>query len=242
MSNNFPTFDKYNLHARLYPGLLMALPVTVLVVPLIPSAATATIVPLLASSGVLLLVIHQVRSYGIKAEERIIKKYDGMPTTRRLRLRNAANPTLLVRRRNKLETLYGQSLPDAEMEHSDSVVADEIYADATHRLITKVRQNQDQFPLVQEEVTNYGFRRNFRGVKWYAISLAVVCMLADGLLGYFTGVSPRIFATAGFHVIYLFTVLLVVKDSWVLEVGERYADRLFEALDAMDDLPSRSAG
>jgi hypothetical protein len=195
----------------------MALPVTVLVVPLIPSTATATIVPLLASSGVLLLVIHQVRSFGVKAEKRIMKKCDGMPTTRRLRLRNATNPTLLVRRRNKLETLYGQSLPNAEMERSGSVAADEIYADATRRLITKVRQNQDNFPLVQEEVINYGFRRNFRGVKWYAILLAVACMLVDGLLGYFTGVSTRIVATAAFHVMYLFTVLLVVKDSWVLE-------------------------
>ncbi|MCA1604374.1 MAG: hypothetical protein LC775_02575, partial [Acidobacteria bacterium] len=211
------------------------------VVPLIPTTATATIVPLLVSSGVLLLVIHQVRSFGIKAEERIMKKYDGMPTTRRLRLRNATNPTLLARRRNKLEEVYGQSLPNADMEQSDPVAADEIYADATRRLITKARQNQDNFPLVQEEVINYGFRRNFRGVKWYAILLTVACMLADGLLGYFTGASTRIVATAGFHVIYLFTVLLVVKDSWVLEVGERYADRLFEALDAMEDLPSHSA-
>lgn len=242
MSNNLPTFGKYNLHARLYPGLLMALPVTVLVVPLIPSPTTATIVPLLVSSGVLLLVIHQVRSFGIKAEKRIMKKYDGMPTTRRLRLRNATNPTLLARRRSKLEELYGQSLPGTGMEQSHPIAADEIYTDATRRLITKVRQNQDMFPLVQEEVTNYGFRRNFRGVKWYAISLAVACHVTDGLLGYFTGVSTHIVATAGFHIIYLFTVLLVVKDSWVLEVGERYADRLFEALDAMDDLPSRSAG
>jgi len=128
------------------------------------------------------------------------------------------------------------------MERADSVAADEIYADATHRLITKVRQNQEKFPLVQEEVTNYGFRRNLLGVKWFAISLAIACMLTDGLFGYFTVVSPHIVATAGFHFMYLLTILLVVKDSWVLEVGERYADRLFEALDAMDGLPSHSAG
>lgn len=240
MSNNFPTFDKYNLHARLYPGLLMALPVTVLVFPLVPSTTAATIVPMLVSSGVLLLVVHQVRSLGIKAEERLTVKWDGMPTTRRLRLCNTTNPTLLARRRKKLETLYGEPLPDAEMERSNPTVADEIYADAIHRLITKVRQNQDQFPLVQEEVINYGFRRNFLGMKWLAISLTVACISADGLLSNFVGVSLHIVATAGFHFIYLLTVLLVVKDSWVLEVGERYADRLFEALDAMDDLSSHS--
>lgn len=234
MSASLLTLDKYNLHARLYPGLLTALPVIVLMVPLVPSASVAIIFPLLASSGVLLLVVQQVRSLGRKTEERLTVTWDGMPTTRRLRLRNATNLTLLARRRNKLETLYGESLPDAGMEQSDPATADEVYIAATRHLITKARQQQDKFPLVQEEVTNYGFRRNFRGVKWFAVSLAVACLAIDGLLMYFIGISKQAIATVAFHVMYLLSVLLIVKDSWVEEVGERYADRLLEALDAMD--------
>ena len=55
------------------------------------------------------------------------------------------------------------------------------------------------------------------------------------MLGYFVGISKQTVVTAVFHVAYLLAVLLVVKDSWVLQVGERYADRLFEALDTMDE-------
>jgi hypothetical protein len=53
-------FDRYNVHARLYSGLLMALPVTVLTVSLVTFTAAATIVSLLASSGVLFLVTQQM--------------------------------------------------------------------------------------------------------------------------------------------------------------------------------------
>ncbi len=233
--SNFSTFSKYNLHARLYPGLLMSLPVTVLAVPLVPSTTIAAVLPLLASSGVLLVVVHQVRSLGIKTEERLKIEWDGMPTTRRLRLRNKTNATLLNRRRKKLQALYGEPLPDAEMEQVEPTAADEIYAAATRHLITKARQQEDLFPLVQEEVTNYGFRRNFRGVKWLAVLLTLVCLMADGMLGYFVAISEQTLATAVFHIAYLLAVLLVVKDSWVLQVGERYADRLFEALDTMDE-------
>jgi len=236
MSTNLPTFGKYNLHARLYPSLLTALPVTVLVLPLVPSATVATVLPLLASSGVLLLVVQQVRTLGDKTEERLRARWDGMPTTRRLRLRNATNLALLTRRRTKLEALYGELLPDAEMEQSKPMVADETYVAATRRLITKVRQHQDRFPLVQEEAVNYGFRRNLRGMKFLAVVLAVLGLATDGLLIYLIGGTAQAIATASFHIVYLLVVLTVVKDSWVREVGECYADRLFEALDAMDDL------
>src|SRR5262245_12288428 len=98
MSNSTPAFDKYNVHARLYPGLLMALPVTALAFPLVALTTAAAIVSLLVSSGVLFLVAQQVRSLGVKTEERLTVTWDGMPTTRRLRLRNTSNATLLARR------------------------------------------------------------------------------------------------------------------------------------------------
>ncbi len=66
----------------------MALPVTVLAFSLVAFTAAAAIVPLLVSSGVLFFVAQQVRSLGVKTEERLAVKWDGMPTTRRLRLRN----------------------------------------------------------------------------------------------------------------------------------------------------------
>lgn len=126
----------------------MALPVTVLTFSLIAFSTAATIISLLASSGVLFLVAQQVRSLGVKTEERLTVKWDGMPTTRRLRLRNTLNSTLLARRRKKLEDMYGEPLPDADMEQREPAAADEIYVAATRYLITKVRQRQDEFPLV----------------------------------------------------------------------------------------------
>jgi hypothetical protein len=102
-----------------------------------------------------------------------------------------------------------------------------------------VRQRQDEFPLVQEEVVSYGFRRNFRGVKWFAVSLTTACLVIDGLFMHFTGITTQSITIAAFHVMYLLAILLTVRDSWVREAGERYADRLFEALDGMDDLQSQ---
>jgi len=237
---NLPALSKYTLHARVYPALLAALPVTVLVVPLIPSAAAAVVFPLLASSGLLLFVVQQVRSFGIKTEERLKVQWDGIPTTRCLRLRNVTNAPLLARRREKLQAMYGEPLPDAEMEESEPTAAEEVYVAATRYLITKVRQNDDKFPLVQEENISYGFRRNFRGIKWLAVALGVLCLVADGLLLYFLGTSVQVVITAAVHVVYVLAILFFVTDSWVREIGERYADRLFEALDAIGDAPSET--
>lgn len=227
--------NRYQVQARVYPGLLMALPILALAAATVPRSLVAALTSTLAASGVLFLTTNIVRSRGLKAEARLIQQWGGFPTTRSLRHADSADDVRFSRRRRKLENVYGERLPDVDYETSEPERSDSIYVAAIRALISRFDGIRERFPRVEDENINYGFRRNLLGMKPYGIFVAAGSLAVDLLIGISGPITVALIAATTIHVSLLGVWITVVNPTWVREAADRYADRLFEALDALDD-------
>lgn len=226
--------SRYKIQARIYPGLLVALPVAILAASLAPRSLATAISSTLAASGVLFLVANIVRTLGLRTEARLIHEWNGFPTTKRLRHRDSAHELGFQRRRNKLEVIYGENLPDHGDELRAPDAADRRYIAATRALIGRIEAVRDRFPRVEDENINYGFRRNLLGIKPYGISVAITSLAIDIFIAVRSSMTTPLIVTVIIHLCLLAVWIVIVKATWVREAADRYADRLFEALDAFD--------
>lgn len=228
MSGFAEFFDAYSLRARIYPGLLALLPVTVIVVVLWPRSPTQALWPVAVTAGLMFFLTNWVRDRGVELQKRLLRQWDGFPTTRRLRWAGAATDPEFARRRTRLEQLIGISLPDATDENGEH--ADAVYAAAVRGLRGWVRQRPDAFPLVQHENAAYGFRRNLLALKPIGVALSIAGLVFDTAWGLAVDVSVAVAVLAVVHSLILASWLTVVRQAWVKEQAERYADELFSAL------------
>lgn len=104
-------------------------------------------------------------------------------------------------------------------------------------LIARVRQHQDQHPLVQTENVYYGYRRNLLALKPFAVTLLVL-LLAGDALALHLGRDPQVVGlTTGVQLLLLLTWITTVHDNWVHRQALTYAHRLFDALDDPNLIP-----
>jgi hypothetical protein len=219
------------MKARLFPGLIAALPILALTAAILPWEPTVTLVGIVLGAGVTFLLANLVRELGKRVEERLITKWDGLPTTRMLRHRLPQNTVMFDRRRQALERLVGYALPTHSEELASPHQADDAYVAATRLLITQVRERRADFPRVHEENITYGFARNMLGVKPLAIVILLAAISIDGVAAWTFGVDALMLVIFAIHASLLTFWLLFVRSSWVLRTGTTYAERLFEVLD-----------
>jgi len=224
--------DPYVRKARLYPALLVTLPIGVSVAWLWPGFGLEKIIPVLVCAGLPFFVANLVRSRGQRLEERLESRWGGMPTTQMLRLGEATNnPDMLRRRRRALQDLTGDPLPTRDDEQDNPRRSDQRYIAATRILITRVRDQRDHHPRLHEENINYGFWRNLLGLKPFALTSLVALLAIDGIT-LAAGREPQMVGVAaGLHVLCLIVWLVAVRPDRVLQQGRTYAERLFETLD-----------
>ncbi|MEU0312969.1 hypothetical protein [Nocardioides sp. NPDC006273] len=221
-------FDAYSLRARVYPGLLTVLPITVIMVVLWPQSPAQALWPVAVSVGGMFFLTNWVRDRGLKLEKRLVQQWDGLPTTRRLRWADGATDPDFERRRTQLEKLVGIPLPSAADE--DGERSDAIYLSAVRGLRIWVRQRADAFPLVQQENAAYGFRRNLLALKPIGIALCVLGLIVDGVWAVAVDATASVGILGLVHGALLVSWITVVCGEWVRDQGERYADQLFDAL------------
>jgi hypothetical protein len=224
------TFDSYSARARIYPGLLVVLPLTMLSVLFPKSGAVAALVPILVSSGVLFLVANIVRRRGRRVEERLVARWGGLPTTRMLRFREPHRGVTLERRRSALAAIHGSPLPTRRQEGADPVGADHVYVAATRSLIGVVRAHPGQFPLVEQENAAYGFARNMLGVKPIALPIVVLSLVIDIAAALTQPLIP-VLIVGSIHLALASVWLAFVRPGWVKQAANDYAERLFQILD-----------
>lgn len=224
--------DKYSLKARVYPALLAALPLVVSITLLWVHKPIDALLPAGASLGVIYLLANIVRSRGQTIEKRLILKWDGLPTTSMLRYRSVENTVLVERYRSQLEKLLSITLPTRRQERQQPDRADEHYVAATRSLITRVRAKSRDFPLVQEENIQYGFRRNLLGLKPVAIGVIALSACADAIYLAIVGIDGRLIAAVAVGIGMLTVWLAIVRPEWVHQAGRSYAERLFETLES----------
>ena len=233
MSSLSELFDSYSLRARVYPGLLVVLPVTALVTAAWDVAVPTTLVPLLVTAGGPFLLAQLVRSQGRRLESTLVTKWGGMPTTELLRATGKGRQVARERRRKQLSALIKEPLPTAADEIADQASADERYVVYTRALITRVRDKGTEYPRVHEENTTYGFRRNLLALKPLGLALIAASILCDVVAFLLDAGFLALAVALGVQVTMAIVWLRVVTEQWVKEAADLYAERLFESLESL---------
>jgi len=229
--------DAYERRCRLAPGLLALIPVAVVITALgvrsAPVVSGALSIVSLAGGPVLLASF--VRGRGHDAQDRLWRNWGGSATTRALRLREPAANT--VRRdawRQAVESVTKVRLLSSTEEAAEPARADDTIEVAVDQL--RERTRTEAFPLVTAENRNYGFERNFYGMRATARLIALISgilVVALIIVRNVSGIHP-VAPTA-----YVLGVLIdaVVLVGWLAlpsekrtrTTAERYAHQLFQA-------------
>lgn len=238
--------DPYDKKARVFPGLLVALPVLVPILWIFGprNPYLTSLLTLVASCGVLYWLASIARSRGKAVEEKLVAQWGGMPSTLILRHRDKfLDSTSTVRYHTQIREKLGINLPSPSEELADVAAADDLYVGATRLLREKTRAKSNAL-LLKENIA-YGFQRNMLGMKPFGI-LTCLCGIAAGLV-LAKAVQLRPWQVnlenlaepggAGGMTLVISAVLLVawltVTKTTVRQVGYVYAERLFESLAAL---------
>lgn len=116
---------------------------------------------------------------GKRLEQRLWEKQGGPPTVRFLRRGNEEyNQFTRCRVHAKLRAL-GLDLPSSEEEAHHPDTATLKWKSCVDELIRRTR-NRDAFPLVFQNLTDYGMHRNMLGFKWPGIISSLLAIAAGG--------------------------------------------------------------
>lgn len=224
--------DTYTLKARIAPVLtIIALPALSALVFVSPSnptswfAAPAAIVALWAFTSLV------GRGRGKSLEKDLFKKWGGSPTLKMLRYRSTSLP------REQLAMLHQHFSKATFIRTPDEIFEQHVMdeADAAYEAITRhmrdETRDQKEFPLVFDELCNYGYVRNLFGLRplggWTGIAGAIVAA------GYLFAVQQSLLDLRAIAIA-LNLVSAITWFSWPTEssvrmVAESYADKLVSA-------------
>jgi hypothetical protein len=227
--------DAYTRWARLYPALLTLLPLGVLLAAVLPAPRWwATLAGLSTSCGTSVLLVQFGRGAGRRKEQQLFDTWGGKPTTVLLRHRTTDNPIVLGRRHDRLAALVGTPFPTADEEAADPAGADLIY-DAAVAVLRERTRDHEQFPIVFEELRNYGFRRNLWALRPLGLTIATVTTVtAAGLLAADLRWDVRLDVTAittaiTVGLVTVATWIWLITSDWVRHQAHSYAEALLAA-------------
>jgi hypothetical protein len=233
--------DTYSRRARLYPGFIITLPISILTIVLVTTKPTwwSAAVVLFAGSGLGYFGSQLVRSAGRGKQAELWASWGGAPTTQLLRFRGAPNRVAVRRRHDQLARVFPDLLiPDEASESRDPQSADEYYEAAIQVLIERTRDHQ-RFDRVFDENCQYGFRRNLWGCRAVGIWLATGGLAVTIALGalrvanIFTISILGLALSGGVELLLLIVLVTVVRPTWVREAGDAYAERLVGSLEVL---------
>lgn len=241
--------DRYNREARLAPALLCALPAALVLFGWFPELRSVgpALVSLLGFCGGVVWLSHLARDRGKIIEPQLFAAWDGMPSTAMLRHRDTRLPVPLKARykaclRRHLPDL---AFPSVEEEKQDPIAADAIYEAAGAWLLTQSRDRK-RFGLLFEENVNFGFRRNFRGMKPVALFVGIASLVFSfgvAWTGYERGGDlPPLEASiaTGLVATYILFVAVRVNNAWVRIPAEALGRQLLATCDSLPAKAGRS--
>lgn len=246
--------DPYDIKARLFPGLLVLLPIITFFALLFgpKNPALATLMSIVSVCGGPYLLASFVRTRGQNAQESLYIKWGGQPSTILMRHRGQrlASQTK-IRYQQLVTTKLGVVMPSIQEEERDPSAADNSYraaADALRPLVI----DKKKYPFVFKELIAYGFNRNSFGVRWIGAGITLVVIVATfAQAGIFQSTSPWIqensFSQLKFAHILILLVCIFLLLMWMLhftaktveQAGFSYALRLWESLESVGKRPVR---
>lgn len=226
--------DPYSWCARAFPMYLAIMPIACALASILPHGLKLTVSGSVALVfAPLAFVMRQIGAdFGKRLEKRLWQRWGGPPTTRFLRHRNNEFNEITRQRIHEKLRKFGLHVPTKEEEETDPVRADVHYEACVEELIRITRDRKD-FPLVFENLADYGFRRNLLGLKPLGLLIAVVSFL---LCLYLVLVNWDVKepSTVAIVAAVLALGILLMWTFWVNEkavriAAERYARSLLEA-------------
>jgi len=194
--------------------------------------------PALGLFGVTFVISELVRSAGRRYEKKLLRLWDGFPTTRALRFRTDLPLLRFERQRKLVEGAVGYVLPSRELEDADPIEADAEYATAVRTAIARVRAAEADGSLLRAENASYGFRRNARAIKPIAVAISLLSIAANVYFGIGLGNYWAAAGTVFVQAALLLFWIAFVTNSWVEEQAENFTERFFTVLAAN---PTKSA-
>jgi hypothetical protein len=235
-------FDAYTIRARLRPALIVILPVALVVLTFFPNDLTTLglLVSVIVVCGGTYLLSQIGRNMGKSKEDLLFTQWEGgKPTTRILRHSTSTNSVILEQRHNKLKKLFPSlKIPNISEEAKLPEKADQIYDACVKLLIGKTR-DKDKFPLVFEELCNYGFCRNLWGMKPLGITTSIIGLLVS--IGFISTnflilkatIPPFAIICSSLSFLLLFLWVFMFTPSWVKVAADAYAERLLESCEIL---------
>jgi hypothetical protein len=252
-------FDSYGRQARLFPGLLTIFPPLLAILAWFPwfllSNVAATLLTLAMSCGLLYALGSYARTKGRRLEPKLLKLWGGWPTTLLLRHTSELDAHTRQRYHVCLARLVPGNLPfpTAEQERAEPAAADAVYDSAIRWLKEKARGKD--FTMVLRENAQYGFRRNLRGLKPFAITICLLTLAVmaaavvnsvpavpgmvqardiNSLATVFAELGPAILSAFAINLLAVLIWIFVVTKDWVREAGVQYANALLAVCDQIE--------
>ena len=226
----FP-FDEYDTRSRLFPALLITLPILSLAFAAAPSARNFVGVGVgtLLEGAILYFLSRVARDQGFKIQKELFGKWGGPPTTRMLRHRDLhLDPTTKARLKVTLAKTCGIKFPAEQEEQSDPVQADSLYASAVRSLLEQ-RRDKKQHRLIFVENCNYGFARNLFGMRKAGMAVALLCGVADVAVWHFASLKPALVVSGAISLATLLLLSAYVNEGFVRRSADAYAEALLRS-------------
>jgi len=240
--------DPYGRQARLYPALIVILPIALLIGTWFPAlwSTWAALVSLASSFGLILLLSQVARDRGKQREPELYRAWGGKPSVAALR---HCDPRIDDHTKARYRAfLKGQlphlALPTAEEERADPEGADRAYESVTAWLLTQTRDTKT-FSILFRENISYGFRRNLWGLKPLGVTIALLAASASTAFMLYRYSSGQPAPTPEIAVVTLLVWLLsifwiaVVTRSWVRLPADAHGKQLLTACDTLNSLNAR---
>ena len=224
-------FDRYDRNARLRPALFTILPMLVLVAIWYPKiwSLFGALASLLVTCGVTFLLAQLARQRGRRLEDRWKSAIGRSHSAKLLSYDDPTLPAATKARYHAYLSSHGVVLPTVQQERRDAAKAHDQYLSAVIRLLEHTRQNASKSLLLDENIA-YGFRRNLRGLKPFALIILAVALAADVALVWWGGwTSPKletgVVLGGGLALVALIWIFYITKP-FVEDASLAYGQRL----------------
>jgi hypothetical protein len=234
--------DAYDRKARLYPALLVSVPVVFTVVAILSvklSALQSAGVALVGCGGVFLLA-QLARDPGKKGEPALFARWGGMPSVAIFRHRDTRLDAITKARYHKrlAAVVEGAPAPSPAQEQADPTAADQVYRAWSTYLRVRSRERSDT--LVFRENVNYGYRRNVLGLRLVGITtsaLSCAFTLAWSYIEYrrIGAIRDELLGAGGLGLGFLLLWAFRFSAGWVRVPAEAYAERLAETAESVGE-------
>ncbi|MEJ7928105.1 hypothetical protein WG908_15240 [Sphingobium sp. AN641] len=229
-------FDRYDRNARLRPALFTILPILVSVAIWYPKiwSLFGALASLLVTCGVTFLLAQLARQLGRRLEHRWTPAIGRAHTAKLLSHSDPTLPAATKSRYHAYLLSHGIVLPTIQQERRDPAKAQDQYLSAITWLLEHTRQNANKSLLLDENVA-YGFRRNLRGLKSFALVILALALAANVALVWRGGwASPMLetgFMLGGGLALVTLIWIFCITRPFVEDASLAYAQRLLAQSD-----------